>query len=184
MKRYRIQLTEGEKFIIAIDDHWVSLFVPFLLFLLGWVMALFLSYCAWFIVQDHVFWSGLLYLIAICTSVVVSHWFFIYLFQWELSAWIITTRRIIDLRFLPYVRHDVGFTMINEIHDIEKHKRGLVKNLLDYGDIEVNLAAIPRSTIFTYVPKPSAFANLIQTIHKASNPDELNVEDLRKLYLM
>lgn len=184
MKRYRIELTEGEKFIIAIDDHWVSIVGPMAFMALAFGMSALFFVAAFFLSSTH-WWVGAgFYLFAGMMALFALHWTFIYLFEWELSTWIVTTRRILNVRFLPYVRHDVGYIMIHEIHEIEKHKRGILKNLLNFGNIEINLAAIPQPTIFRYMPKPSAFANLIQTIHKSSNPDELSVDGLRKLYLM
>ena len=83
---------------------------------------------------------------------------------------------------VPYVRHDISFINIKEIHEIEKKKHGIWQNLLHYGNVEINLAARPDTIRIEHVPHSSDFVNLVHTIYKMEKGEHMDKEQLEKLY--
>jgi len=175
------KLDNDEKMVLALQDHWVTMVMPTFLFVIGLALATVVALAAFTLFPNDMTTRGVLLLISFGIGMLFTHWMFIYAFEHEISAWIITTKRVISFNFLPYVKHDVSFIIIKELHEIEKRKRGLVKNILNYGDVEVNLAATPTPVVFNYVPRTSAFCNLLETLHKKSDA-EIDIEELKEHY--
>ena len=95
---------------------------------------------------------------------ILVHFLFLLIFQYILSSWFVTNKRILDFATTPYVRDDTMFINIGEIHQIEKHKHGLMQNIFNYGDIIINLLAIRESIVLHYVPDPSLFVSIVELI--------------------
>lgn len=175
------KLDDNEQMVVALQDHWVTLVMPIFIYIVGTLLAVILGAIGVIFFPEQEVVKGLFILGATAVGLLFHHWLFIYLFEHEISAWIITTKRVISFSFLPYVKHDVSFIIISELHEIDKRKHGLLKNILNYGDVEINLAATPTPVIFHYVPRTSAFVNLLETLHKTP-PDDIVIERLRKNY--
>lgn len=175
------KLDDGEQMVVALQDHWITMVMPITIYLIGTVLAAIVAGFGTVFFADHATLRGIFILAATAIGLLFHHWLFIYFFEHEISAWIVTTKRVISFSFLPYVKHDVTFIIISELHEIDKFKRGLLQNLLNYGTVEVNLAATPTPVKFRYVPRTSAFVNLLETLHKTP-PNEVDIERLRKNY--
>lgn len=160
-----------EDVILSIQDHWIILVKPVFLIISGAVLFFAMTYLAVLLKPSSAIlglvslFLGLLFL-GLCI-----HFFFIFLLHWEISALVFTTKRIIDLRFFPYVEDDVVHTEIDTINEIEKRKRGIVQNLLNYGDVIVIVPGKSGSVEFHNVPHPGRVANFIENI-KLSRPVE------------
>jgi hypothetical protein len=175
------KLDEGEKMIVALKDHWVTLVMPVFLYVIGFTLAIIIAGTAILFFPENEIIRGVLLLVAISVNILVHNWMFIYLFEHEIPAWIITNKRVVAFQYLPYVKHDVSFIMISELHEIDKRKHGLSQNILNYGDVIINLAATPTSVIFHYVPRTGAFVNLLETLHKTP-PDVMDIERMKQNY--
>jgi hypothetical protein len=174
------ELDPSEEWVISTHAHWVMLVIPVMLYVLGWGVVVFLVFLGSAVSSGAEWLALILYLVALGVLVVIHHWLMIYLYSWQLSSWAVTTKRIIHFQFLPYVQHDTSFVMIGEIHEIDKIKHGIFANILNYGNVDINLAAIPEPLKFTMVPRPGAFVNLVETLHK--QPGHFDLKQLRKLY--
>lgn len=174
------KLDEDEKLIVALQDHWVTMVIPVLVFLMGMGLSAVIAVSAVGLFDAPLF-RGIALLFSLGVGLIFTHWLFIYALEHEVSAWIVTSKRLILFQFLPYVRHDVSFVSISEMHEIDKRKHGLLQNLLNYGDVKIELAANPDAVILKYVPRTSAFVNLIETLHETP-PDDLDIERLKANY--
>ena len=155
-----------EKLLLLINEHWMILLRIFLLYLLGLCLSGFLFWLGDNLHElAHPLAMALLFL-AYLVLLVSHHWFFIYVLSLELSGWAITEKRVIDFQFLPYVRHNMSYINIQEITESEKHQQGLIKNLLHYGDVELNLSASRQSILFKYVPYPGVFVETLSRLQK------------------
>lgn len=155
-------LDHKEKVMKVINDHWIVFMRPFFLYISGWILIIgfyFLSFPLSPIPHSIVLFLDLLILWTI------HHWLFIELFHQELSSLVVTDKRIIEFRFLPFLRKDITFLDIKKIKEIENHQKGLLKNILDYGDLTISLEGNER-IVFTNIPKPSHALNLIEAMSK------------------
>lgn len=176
-------LEESESIVAVIQDHWVVMIMPFLLYLVGWLLAVTLFFLGDILALEIAFLDPIFKLLALLTVLAIHHWLFIYFFWWEMSSWIITTHRLIGFRFLPYVRHDTSFVMIQEINEIDKRKHGLIQNVFNYGTIQINLLAGHEMVLIEHVPNPSRMVNLVSALEEArQNGTSIDVEELRQRF--
>jgi hypothetical protein len=159
-----------EPLLMLLHEHWMVFLLPLSLYLVGLSLGAFL------------FWLGtnlhelahpaamVVTFIAYGTILIAHHLLFLYLLSLQLSGLAVTKRRIIDFRFFPYVRHDMSYINIQEINEIEKHQRGLIKNLLHYGEVEMNLPTSYQTLEFKYVPYPGRLIELVSRLQKSEKP--------------
>ena len=178
------RIDEDEAIITVIQDHWMIMAIPFLLYILGLALMVAVFFMGELFTDALSFLDPLLKLLSVLTLLVIHHWLFIYLFFWEVSGWVVTTRRLIGFSFLPYVRHDTNFIQIHEIHEVEKKKHGMLQNLLNYGTLEINLAASPDLVVIRYVPAPSEVVNLIEAVYGAQTEEEgdFNLKEFKQRF--
>lgn len=175
---------EREKIILGLDVHWVVLLNPLISLIISWTLFLFLIFISQETQTSFPNATIILLLIATTMITVVNHLFFINILRWVLSNWVITTDRVITFNNTPLVQNDVIFININEIHEIEKKKHGFMRNILDYGDVKINLAASPYPLELKYIPCPAKFIGLIENIrdNKLRNK-EIDIEELRRKHI-
>lgn len=168
--RPSLSTSDDERLVASLQDHWIVLVLPGFLYVFSWGFAygLYTLGVAWRSEQPNL--SLLLWLIAFVVITLVHQLFFGFLLCRELSSWVLTSKRIVEFSFLPYFRHDIEVLPISEIHEIEKKKHGLLANLLNYGNLEINIGTIPTPFVFENVPRPTELANLITELYKLNHP--------------
>jgi hypothetical protein len=151
-----------EHIIFSIDDHWVVLIRPLLFLLLGWILfaVVFLSADLALSVSPLV--RSILHLLGFIMLLAVHHFFFAMLLQWKISGLTLTNKRIIDVRFIPLIKDDIVHIDISKMNKIEKRKHGLIKNLLNYGVVQVELTNTQGVIELENVPNPSKFVNRVE----------------------
>lgn len=176
------KIENGEEVIANLYEHWIVLWKPFFALLLGVVIfVFFLALSLELINTGYVNGGGMLLLFSVLAFWVVLHWVFIFLFQWVVSDWFVTTKRLVEFELLVFVKHDLSYVNIERIHEIEQHQHGILANIFNYGHIRLNLAAIVTSKDLKYLPQPSKFVTLLEHLQETPE-EELDLEALRKKY--
>lgn len=168
---------DKESVIVQVNRHWVRLVKPALGLAAAWIAVLILYNLATFTANDTLT-AGMHFLAATTILVVAHHWFFYRFIQWELSWSIVTNQRVVHFRNLPFLRNDLLYVRIDEIHEVEEKEHGLLPNLMDYGSVVINLAAVTETISLNYIPHPATLSNLIEIIRE--NKDE-EIEILQEL---
>ncbi|MCC7197681.1 hypothetical protein IT413_05840 [Candidatus Peregrinibacteria bacterium] len=168
-----------EEIILSIQDHWIILVKPVFLIISGVVLFLFMTYLAVLLKPTSAFLGLAALFFGTVFLGLCVHFFFIFLLHWEISALVFTTKRIIDLRFFPYVEDDVVHTEIVTINEIEKRKRGILQNLLNYGEVIVIVPGKSGSVEFHNVPHPGRIANFIENIKLGRTVEKKDFERLK-----
>jgi hypothetical protein len=109
-----------------------------------------------------------------------THWFFLNTISWKISDWYVTTERVIVFGNKPFIRTDTRYINLFEIHDIEMSKTGFLQNMLDYGQVTLNIPAVPEPIIYDLMPKPEKLINLIEIIQKKTEISESNKQKMQK----
>lgn len=170
MHNNEVPIENQEKLVLVVHEHWMILVRIVLLYILATALAGFMMWAGFRLhtvnPSTGIATSILAYLILIAAQ----HWFFIYLISIGLSGWAITEKRVIDFQFLPYVRHNMSYINIDQITETEKDQQGVVKNLLHYGDVELNISASHDIIRFHYVPYPGIFVETLSRLQHRSSP--------------
>jgi len=121
----------------------------------------------------------LFYLISYIVFLVSFHYFFMLILQWLVSCIIITNKRIIELKYVPFVIDDINHVELNKINEIEKVKHGIIKNFLNYGEVNIIIAGVKDNISFRYVRRPSKFVNLIEAIKLQKPLEKIDLKGIR-----
>lgn len=162
-------VNQEEHILLNIDDHWVILLRPIVFLLLGWILFAFLFFSADLATAVSPSVRSILHLLGFIILVITHHFFFLMLLQWKVSGLILTNKRILDVQFIPLIKDDIVHIDISKINKIEKRKHGLVRNILNYGDVQIELTNTQGAVELKYVPHPSRFVNRVEEIKSGSN---------------
>lgn len=168
-----------EEIIINLNDHWFVLVAPCFFYLIGWVMGI----ATWLLstLFENPIISASLITFGLFIITLNNHLFFGHLFKWEVSAWIVTSKRIISFEFIPLKKIDADYIEIKSIHEMQSIRHGLLKHIFSYGEVVISPIASTPITL-KYVPHPDRFVQLIETILNTDNPKELDATSLQKLF--
>ncbi len=163
-----LRLQAHEKILDVIDDHWVSLWLPILFYFIAWFSALVIYSVAHMIPNDWPIVHEIAYFLILGVLTLGHHWFFIFLLRRKIGCWVVTDKRVIIFDFFPYVRHDIHYVEISDIHEVRKATHGLVPTILGYGEVQLITTGIKDVMVLKYVPRPNYFVNLIGSIRNAT----------------
>jgi hypothetical protein len=155
--------------LLWFNKHWVSIVKPVLVFSLAIAASLFILYLSFHIVFGGIIFRYLLFIISVLCMTVSIHWVFFLFIRWDLSRCIITTERIIIFQNTPFIKEDVDIISIEEVHRIEQKTYGLIRNLLNYGDVLIFLAASPTAITLSQIPSPSKFVEIVGKIREKNH---------------
>jgi hypothetical protein len=85
---------------------------------------------------------------------------------WFYNIYIITDERVIDIDFVSLMHKEVTDANIGHIEDVTYKTGGLVKTLVDYGDIFIQTAGEEANLDFLAVPAPAKVAKILQGIRE------------------
>ncbi len=159
-----MKILENEQVHVFAREHWMSLLTIFSLYLVGVSLSLVLLWLGNGFLEKNVIVGLSFCFVAFLVLLVSHHWIFIYFLSHCLSGWAITDQRIIEFKFLPYVRHDMEYLSIHEVGEIEKHQQGLLKNFLHYGEVDINIASSQQTVKYFFVPYPGRFVDLVSRL--------------------
>lgn len=106
-----------------------------------------------FLREQQTFLSVLLILAAMLSAFYINY-FFIKFINYFLEVLVITNYRVIELRKTLYINHDRDAIDLSKMQDVIKKQNGLIKNILNYGEIIITLSGSSISKILKYIPNP------------------------------
>ena len=180
-KRDNIHLQDNEDIKRYELQHWI---VP---------MRATVGFGVFFAIAVFIFWGGfqsvdnfeipakVIMLFGYATALVAIHWFMIMIFRYLNSRTYITNIRIINFNAVPMVADDITYILIDEIHEIEEHKHGLIKNILNYGNISINLPAMPNAIDLRDMHHPEKIVDFVEGIRRDRSLRKKNGGDTEKV---
>lgn len=96
---------------------------------------------------------------------------FINFLSWFYNVFIVTQKRIVDIDYSNIVIHNVAFTKLSHVQDVNYDQIGFIRSLFNYGDVFVQTAGNELSFEAPSVPQPRRAAHIIgdligKDIHK------------------
>ncbi len=161
-------MKEDLNIIANLNDHWIIMVRPIIEFVMLSSIGLSLLLISHFVMESQELFLIFMFLGFTMISFEV-HRLFMKLLEWEISSWIITTDYVIDFEKSFYHKSDATFVDIDKIEEIERTKHGFWANILDYGDITINVAASPKSIICRDLPNPGRWAEVIKAVQKGDH---------------
>ncbi|OIO45187.1 hypothetical protein COX24_00065 [bacterium (Candidatus Gribaldobacteria) CG23_combo_of_CG06-09_8_20_14_all_37_87_8] len=149
-----------EEVVLLKRRHWfflaLNIFVTFLFTFLPFVVYGLISRTSWFQVASDLFWflTALYYLI-------LWFLFFYNLTMYLLNIFILTKQRIVKREQLGFFNFKEATLELSKIQDISVLQKGILANLLNYGDLEIQTAGNQNKFLFQQLPNPTALKQAI-----------------------
>lgn len=153
-----------EDFILSMQDHWIWLLRPVFFLICGVILTIVVFSIGMtsrtFSFQIQYF----LYMLAFVIASISLHVFFLLILQWLVETVLISEKRIIDIKYVPFLVDDMNHISLEKINDVEKNQHGIIKNFLNYGEIHMSVSGMHTDIHFHYVRMPSKFVNFMQAV--------------------
>lgn len=97
---------------------------------------------------------------------------FINFLSWFYNVFIVTQKRIVDIDYSSIVIHNVAFTKLSHVQDVNYNQIGFIRSLFNYGDVFAQTAGTEPNFDAHSVPQPRRAAHIIADLigkeaHKA-----------------
>ncbi|MBS1935729.1 MAG: PH domain-containing protein [Bacteroidetes bacterium] len=139
----RTPLQKGEKILLVTYSSWISLIVPVLVVLIGFLLSYFIGFI------NHYGWTaalaGLLY-------------FIIKYYSWKAYIWVVTNYRVIDENGL--LQHYAKESPLDKINNVS-YDQGVWGRIFNYGHVEIQTAAQVGATDYYNVHHPKRLKDTI-----------------------
>lgn len=140
--------------------HWIVLLpyiIGFLAVLVGIVsFTLFVPTSSVVSFFDPLVYRGVISVVIIALTYGM-HRFFIRIFNYYLQILVVTNFRVIQLDHTLYLSQDRDSVDLPEIQDVVIHQNGLIKTLLNYGELIITLSSVHASKTLQHVPHPEYY---------------------------
>lgn len=86
---------------------------------------------------------------------------FVNFLSWFYNVFIVTQKRIVDIDYSNIVIHNVAFTKLSHVQDVNYDQIGFIRSLFNYGDVFVQTAGNEPNFDAHSVPQPRKAAQII-----------------------
>jgi len=146
----------GEKVQMWLRKHWLillwAMMIPFLILLtlslLLWGLSILATQ-----VSFPLSATGLLlaFLVVLAITSLWAIWEYV---LWRNDYFIVTNRRILDFRMIPFLFEKRDEAQLSRVQDVRINIPGFIAILFDFGDVIVQTAGMKGQITFTVVPDP------------------------------
>lgn len=147
---------KAEEVLCFCRKHWIVLvphFIGFAVFLIATSVFLIIAPTGFLdSLLEFVSYKAIAFLIVVGITYYI-HSFFKRLFNYYLQIFIVTNYRIVNLDQTLFFKRVRDSLDLSEIQDVQINQNGIIKTLLDYGELIITLSAGPLKTI-ECVPNP------------------------------
>ncbi|MFA6408082.1 MAG: PH domain-containing protein [Candidatus Paceibacterota bacterium] len=81
--------------------------------------------------------------------------------RYFLNAWVLTNKRIVDIKQSGYFHREVSSLFLSRVQDVTTHVEGVLPSLLGIGDIKVQTAGEDTEFIMNGIPRPEQMRDII-----------------------
>lgn len=86
---------------------------------------------------------------------------FVNFLSWFYNVFIVTQKRIVDIDYSSIVIHNVAFTKLSHVQDVNYDQIGFIRSLFNFGDVFVQTAGNEPTFDAHSVPQPRRAAHII-----------------------
>jgi len=146
--------TSDENLILFFRKHWIVLLPGIFVFIAVCVLAVIFVMIMFSIGIKNFSPAGRYFIIIASLSAFLAyiHWFFMRMFEHFLTVCILTDNRILALSKTIYTSDLKETAGLGTIQDIKKQQDGIIRNLLNYGDIIITFSSSSAVMILSNVP--------------------------------
>lgn len=167
----------NEELICFFRRHWTSLVTTLSLFIafVGLILGVFIVFIISVEFREAFPAYKVVFLIVFILSTIYLHRFFLRLVNHFCHVFIVTNNRIVEVNKTVYLHSTQDAIDLRLIEDVSKRQLGLMKNILNYGEVIITLSDFSKE-IF-WVPNPDFHFRVISRAMqsaKSGQPLKLN----------
>lgn len=149
-----------EKVVLFLRKHWITNVPWILLFFVMLVVPVLVSNLSLFnsVPSNYMFIFILIWYL-ITTAYLLESFL-----TWFFNVYIVTDERIVDIDFYNLIYKEVSDANIDKIQDVTYKMGGVIRTLLNYGDVMIQTASEVPNFEFLAVPKPDKIAKVLQDL--------------------
>jgi len=113
--------------------------------------------------------SSLITLLAfsiVCLFTLYIHHFFLRLIKYYLEIVVITNYRIVDVDKSLYLRDSKDAIDLSKIQDIKESKHGIMKKMLNFGELIITLSSTSTTKTLSFIPNPGYYFRKINELKR------------------
>lgn len=168
--RIRFENQEArERIILLLRQHWVTQVHWVIMAILGLAVPLILN---WIPIFD--FLSGnYQFMIIVIWYLLLTAFVYENFIDWYYQVFIITDERIIDINFTNLIYKQLSEAKIDNIEDITYTQGGVIRAMLDYGDVTMQTAGTEREFIIEAAPDPNKIVKVVNELKLEEEHEKL-----------
>lgn len=105
--------------------------------------------------------GGFIFIFTILYYLVVFSYAFVNFITWFYSVFLVTQKRIVDIDYSNIVIHNVAFTKLSHVQDVNYTQSGFIRSLFNYGDVFAQTAGTETNFEALSVPQPRRATQII-----------------------
>ena len=121
-----------------------------------------------FLPKDYQFIAVLGWYLLVSAYVLESFFF------WYFNVYIVTTERVVDIDFYNLIYKKVSDADLTKIQDVTYSMGGVLRTLLNYGDVDIQTAGELPNFDFAAVPKPDRVAKILQELREEEEQETID----------
>lgn len=163
----------GERVFLLTRRHWI-VFAAIITFVVVLFVPVFILISYWLSNPD--IFSGIIgnfaiIFVGIYTLAVLGLLLYGFV-NYYLDVYIITNKRIVDIRQKGFFRREIAELHLHQVQDVEARVDGFLQTLMHFGDIHIQTAGERENFVFQDVPRPYTLAKEIVQLHEAQIESE------------
>jgi uncharacterized membrane protein YdbT with pleckstrin-like domain len=167
---------ENERVLMTIHRHWFDLLSHlFMAFVLAGVLF------AGFLILPSVFpalavGEGESLFFFLETLFLLFVWIFLFLIWIDVwfDTWIITSERIINIEQKGFFSRETSELSLSKVQDVTSEVDGVIRSILNYGDVFVQTAGEEERFHFRSVPDPVGIKSFIMKLSQGAHRDDID----------
>jgi hypothetical protein len=167
---------EGEEVIFYLRRHWIVFAADIaMIFILAAVPlgALLLSSSTWPDLLIGPISGPLIKLLAGAYYLIIWLFFITTFVDYYLDAWIVTTRRVVNVEQHSLFSRTVSELDLSKVQDVTSEVKGILPSILNYGYVHVQSAGSTERFVFEQVPRPDDIRKKLLEFVKRDQAQEL-----------
>ena len=121
-----------------------------------------------FLPQRYQFIAILVWYLLVAAYVLESFLF------WFFNVYIVTTERVVDVDFYNLIYKKVSDADLTKIQDVSYNMGGVLRTLLNYGDVDIQTAGELPNFDFAAVPRPDRVAKILQDLRQEEERETID----------
>ena len=171
-------MRSDEKIILVFRKHWIIHFMgilrPFVLMGLSLSLLFWISPFLWK-EGDPAFFLGLSFACLLQSYILI--WSLVLWMNDDLDVLIVTNERTVDITQLGFLRRNITEMGLEKIQDVSGETKGIIGNILNFGDISIRTASTYHNFCLRVIPDPHLSArNILECVDHIRKEEVIPVD--------